>query len=372
MSTLQKASRTVAVNNGIVRKLMINGKIAITMLSFIIMSFWVIGCTGEDETVYTNTFRVTPSENINLEEAAEIAKNGGAEEFIARIAYSGHDSNITVYDINDLGAVISAEVARLEFLSSQFSQDDPLEAPVYAQFIRDIKGISEGGTLSVRWVQYVGYAVDGSEVIEYTEKETVASDNHNNNVSISKRAMVTDYPQDAWWTPAGGTSTIYTTGTLQKFWLDSASKSIINTAINGLEIDTVIAGSSNATCNTNGVSSNMPGYYADTEALDWFNGGNNRNCSVGTIHADYLQIGTLYWVWHPFSSFNAAANPSITVMYQAKDWCPWVADIYDCALDMPWCMCAIEWPYANPYPTQYLINYNYNDRPGLETSWIKN
>ncbi|MFA5853888.1 MAG: hypothetical protein WC866_02250 [Patescibacteria group bacterium] len=299
----------------------------------------------------------------SLDGAASIAHEGGADSFTVRVVYSGHESQVTVPGAESLEVVVQSEIDRLEFLSRQFSPDDSMEAPVHQQFLNDLQAIRESGALQVRWVQYHGYPIEGSVLMNNRAPlQDVSTEDELGSVS---QALVTDWTQDAWWTPAGGTSTIYTSGTLQKFWLDSSSKSIINNYSSGLEMDTVVqGGSSNATCSTNGVSSNMPGYYADTEFLD---GGGNTNCSVGTVNSSQLQTWTLYWTWHPFGSFNTSANPYITVMYQPKSWCWWVVSTSQCEDNKPWCMCNMS-----QYTTEWLISYNYNDRPGQETSWTKN
>jgi hypothetical protein len=309
-----------------------------------------------------NAYRVVTDGNMTLQDAESIAAAGEAESFTARITYSSHESLVVIRVGDDLDEVVDSEIRRLDFLSQQFSTDVALEDPVLQQLLEDKRNVLESSTLKVEWVQYNGYAVDGAvRVAEATSVEAP------DGVGTVTQPVITDWPSDAFYTPYYGTSTIYTSGTLQKIWLDSNSTIIISSYDNGLEVDTVIhGGSSNATCQTSGASSNMPGWYADTERLD---GRGNTNCSIGTIHANQLQTNTLYWTWHPFGSFNTEANPYIDIQYQPKDWCPWVYTSSQCESNKPWCMCGIGWPLYNPYPTQYLLSYNYYDAPGQEISW---
>lgn len=312
-------------------------------------------------------------QGVTLRDVANQLADEGITSFTARIAYTEHETYLQVDEaLGGIEQALAAERARLVFLRDQFSESDSLEAPVKERFSLDIEAIDATVDLSVLWVEYAGEQVDlGELAVQQTAVETPdleAATPNPDGIGTVKQAVVTDYGGDAWWIPAGGTSTIYTTGTLQKFWLDASALSLVDDSDSGLEIDTVIWGASNATCSTSGVSSNMPGYYADTEALDE----GNRNCSVGTVASNQLQTWTLYWTWHPFGSFNAGANPFIAIMYQAKDWCPWVTNHAACYANRPWCMCAIDYPNQNPYPTEWLISYNYYDRPGQETSWTKN
>lgn len=330
------------------------------------------GTDGKDDDPGGGRIHADLVQGVTLQEVSDVLAGENVTVFTARVVYTEHEAYVQVDESQGgVEKVLVDERARLAFLRDQFSENDMFEAPIKERFTSDIDALDASSDLLVRWVEYDGVQVDLEGLADQQsliEEPEDPSPPNSSGVGKAQQAIVTDYTGDAWWVPAGGTSTIYTTGTLQKFWLDSSALSLVDDPDSGLEIDTVIWGESNATCSTSGVSSNMPGYYADTEALDE----GNRNCSVGTVSASQLQTWTLYWTWHPFGSFNAGANPFIAVMYQAKDWCPWVSTTVACYANKPWCMCSIGFPYQNPYPTEWLISYNYNDRPGQETSWTKN
>lgn len=323
----------------------------------------MVGCEGSDGERSSDQpahYKVSLPPGSTLADAVLLLQPSGADEFKARVVYSGHESQVVVpTDLGGTEGVVRAERDRLRFLSEQFSPNNALESVVRDQFERDIVNLDASGTVTVSWVEYVGLSIKGSILAsEVASRSELTS----KEVGVVKQA-ITDWPNDQSFTPAGGTSTVYTTGTLQKFWLDAASAGTIDYVEDGLEIDTVIKPKSAATCNTAGVSSNLPNYYADTEFLD---SPSSRNCSVGTVSGISLQIGVLYWTWHPFSSFSTSAH--VDVQYQAKSWCFWISTFQQCNNDRPVCMCE-----HSMYPeTSWLVSYNYSEAPGIETSWIKN
>jgi hypothetical protein len=235
-----------------------------------------------------------------------------------------------------------------------------MEGVVHAQLTEDLALLRNNEGFHVLWLE---------TDLEEFESEFVLSVESSDTPAVPDVASVaqplTDWTGDAYYVPAGGTSTVSTSGTLQKFWLDPASKVALSGTQDGLEIDTNITPRSAATCGSSGVSSNMPGFYMDTEAFDVF--GSARVCSVGTVNAGSLQVGTLYWTWHPFASLNTGANPKFDILYQPSKWCSWVGSSATCNGNKPWCMCS-----RSDLPIEWLISYNYNEAPNVEKSWIKN
>jgi hypothetical protein len=332
------------------------------MMILVVASVFGCNAPAPDEREEYGTYKVEAETVMTLDKARRIAIDGDAETFTARVVYAGHESLVVVNVNDDLKIVLDSEMKRLDFLSRQFTLNAAMEAPILKLLLEDKERILETSTLNVGWVQYDGHAVDGAVLVDVA---AASDDVSSEKVGVASQPLIYDYPNDAFYVPYYGTSTVYTSGTLQKIWLDSNSKLVISSYNSGLEIDTIIhGGQNNATCQTSGTSSNMPGWYADTEFLD---DSGSTNCSIGTISAQQLQTNTLYWTWHPFGSFNSWANPLIDIQYQPKSWCLWVVNQAQCEANKPWCMCNMSY-----YPTEWLVSYNYNDAPGQEVSWIRN
>jgi hypothetical protein len=302
---------------------------------------------------------------VTLNEIAGDLESRGVKQFVARLVYSGHETQVLVSSgVSELKEVIAAERARLVFLRDQFSLQNEQEVRIHQQFDEDISVLDHAGIVHVSWVEYPGRQVElGDRVVsQYVMKKPDQTKNPNVSMGVINQP-ITDYTGDQVFTPNGGTSTIYTSGTLQKFWLDQDAIDAIDFYEDGLEIDTIIKPKTAATCNTSGVSSNLPSYYADTEFSD---SPSSRNCSVGSISGMSLEPWTLYWTWHPFSSFSTSAH--IDVQYQPKSWCWWITGFPQCENNKPWCMCE-----HNIYDeTSWLISYYYSEAPGVEVTWYKN
>ena len=302
-------------------------------------------------------------------DAIKLFENDGiVPDMVVRVIYPDHESEVEIGGLSADEAtneVLTTEEDLLGFLVTQFNPNDRLEGRVYDNLTADLGDLRTNGTLEVHWVTMNGeFVVEGENIdsITYTELPPVKDER-----PTASNERITDYTSDASYVPAGGTSTVYTSGTLQKFWMDANSANSFNASNDGLEIDTVISSRSYATCGSS-VSSNMPDYYKDTEAFDWFgSSGAYRNCSVGTLSADALAEGTLYWTWHTFSAFSSAMNPRILINFQPVRWGTAVVNEGMCFTLGAWCMYG-----RTDMPTESLIVYYYNDAPGIETSWTKN
>lgn len=243
-----------------------------------------------------------------------------------------------------------------------------MEAVVKAQLKEDLALLESVGP-NVRSVEFKTSINLKSALVAKLETVNrpivVHNDSHGVGTAVS---ALTDFGGDPYYTPAGGTSTISTSGTLQKFWLDASSKNALNTWSDGLEMDTLVLPRQNATCG-NDVSSNMPDWYKDTEAFDDFFYATARTCSVGTNSAAKLQVGTLYWTWHSFGSILVDGVLHFQVNYQPSNWCWWngFSIPAQCLATGAWCMCS-----RSDMPIEPLINYTYSEGAGAEEHWIKN
>jgi hypothetical protein len=314
-----------------------------------------------------NAFRAVMVEDVGVEQALGLVIQLRTERATLRLQYPDHQSvvDITRNDIADARAVFAKEKERLTQISSHFSADDAMEAPVKAALDRDLTLINSGAGPHAAWIDFTDGIDPHSPLI--ARFETIGLTHDDASGLGTTVSALTDYTGDAYYVPAGGTSTVSASGTLQKFWLDPQAKAALSLPQDGLEMDTVISPKSAVTCGSSGVSSNMPNFYMDTEAFDWATSSTSRDCAVGTTNAAALQTWTLYWTWHPFASFATASNPQITVQYQPNKWCWWVTSSSQCESNRPWCMCS-----RNDLPIEFLIRYNYNEGPGVEKTWVKN
>lgn len=314
-----------------------------------------------------NGFRAVMAKDVGIEQALGLVIQLRAERAALRLQYPDHQSvlEVTTNEISDVRVVFAKEKERLTQIASLFNSDDVLEAPVKAAIDADLSLIETGIGPHAVWIDFTHGVDPHSPLIARFEMfDLVHDDASKLGTTVS---ALTDYTGDAYYDPAGGTSTVSASGTLQKFWLDPQAKVALSLPKDGLEMDTVIYPKSAATCGSSGVSSNMPNFYKDTEAFDWANTSSSRDCAVGTTNAAALQTWTLYWTWHPFATFATASNPQITVQYQPAKWCSWVFSSSGCESNRPWCMCS-----RSDLPIEFLIRYNYNEGPGVEKSWIKN
>ncbi len=299
-------------------------------------------------------------EAMNLLEADSLT-----QQMTVRISYPDHESEVEIDSMTADEAikhVISAEDELLSFLVTQFDPNDDLEAPVFNELTADLRRLRTNDSLEVRKVTLNGHCSVEGDIIDYIEVVYIAPD-----ISFSPptgyNASITDWSGDPSYTPAGGTSSIYTSGTLQKFWMDSDSANSFTTVSDGLEIDTLIYPRWSAYCGS--ATSNMPLWYKDTEAFDFVS--EWRTCSVGTIDAYSLAQWKLYWTWHSFYYFANASSPYIQINFQPTTWGTYVNSRALCKYYGNWCMYS-----RSDMPTRHLTAYYYNDAPGTEVSWTKN
>jgi hypothetical protein len=312
-------------------------------------------------------FRAVLGKDVSVRQALDLVGQLRADRTILRLQYPDHETVISVTndETEDVSAVFAREKGRLAQIAANFSSDNPMEAPVKAALESDLVLIDSGIGPRARWIEFGDGLVSKSPLISRFEAFDLTRADHIN--PRSTVSALTDYTGDAYYDPAGGTSTVSASGTLQKFWLDPQAKVALSLPQDGLEMDTVISPKSAATCGSSGVSSNMPNFYMDTEAFDWATSSGSRDCAVGTTNAASLQTWTLYWTWHPFASLATASNPQITIQYQPAKWCWWVTSSSQCESNRPWCMCS-----RDDLPIEFLIRYNYHEGPGIEKSWVKN
>lgn len=288
-------------------------------------------------------------------------------DMTVRIFYPDHESEVEIGGLSadeTANEVLFKEEELLSFLVTQFDSSDRRESRVHNNLAADLDGLREASGLEVRWV-----TMRGEYMIEDESIDTVFSIRlpfvETEQLTASGKS-ITDYTGDASYTPAGGTSTVYTSGTLQKFWMDEDSADAFVAVSDGLEMDTVISSRSYAKCGSS-TSSNMPDYYKDTEAFDWWGSSSAyRNCSIGTLSADELVEDDLYWTWHSFSSFSSSKNPRILINFQPTTWGSAVLSETMCAVLGAWCMYS-----RSDMPTESMIIYNYNDAPSVEEEWVK-
>lgn len=298
-------------------------------------------------------------------DAIRLFENDGVvPDMVVRVVYPDHESEVEIGGLSaDEAAneVLTTEEGLLDFLITQFNPNDRLEDHIYDDLTADLSDIRTNGTLEVHWVTMNGEFTIEDGIVDsvlYAELPNI------NERPTASGKSITDYTGDDDYVPAGGTSTIYTSGTLQKFWMDEDSADSFNAASDGLEMDTLISSRSYASCGSS-TSSNMPDYYKDTEAFDSLSG--YRTCSIGTISADELVEDELYWTWHTFSSFSSTRNPRILINFQPTRWGSAVLNETMCIALGAWCMYG-----RTDMPIEHLISYYYNDAPGVEEDWTKN
>lgn len=311
-------------------------------------------------------FRAVLAENVGVEQALSLVGQLQSKNASLRLHYQDHEAAVAVAEGDTLSVVLAKEKERLTFISAQFHVDIPMEVAVKAEIEADLASLESTGP-SVKSVEFKTGVNPKSSVIAKFETVSRPIVVHNDNPGLGTAvSALTDWTGDTWYDPAYGTSTISTSGTFQKFWLDTSSKNALNWVSDGLEIDTLVFPRQNATCG-NDVGSNMPDWYKDTEAFDDFNYATARTCAVGTISAAKLQVGQLYWTWHSFGSVLVDGVLNFRVDYQPSRWCAYVYDTNMCRGYGAWCMCS-----RNDLPIEWLISYTYSEGAGVEEHWIKN
>jgi hypothetical protein len=305
-------------------------------------------------------------DGVSPEQAFEILEDISTETAEVRLRYPDHET-IWGLDLTNPDAIedlYRGEEEQLSFLLSNFDPNDPLEVEIYDQLSSDLENLGNQGIPTVRWVELSGRIEINSLLFAEVQYIEVLHDTLEGGDTGRSYEAITDWSGDAYYVPVGGTSKISASGTFQKILLDDRARDALSGTRDGMEIDTLIKGRSNATCAIFGVSSNLPNFYRDTEISDTTD---YRNCSVGTAFARKLSTWTWYWTWHPFSYFNAKQNPLIHVQYQPGRWCWWEPTELACRIDGPLCLCS-----RGDMPIQYLISYNYNEAPGRELYWWRN
>ncbi|MBD3311151.1 MAG: hypothetical protein GF349_01475 [Candidatus Magasanikbacteria bacterium] len=284
-----------------------------------------------------------------------------------------------------LEQLLEAEEDQLNFLITNFDPEDELEAPVYAELNRDLNDLREFQDLPVSSIMieegFFNQELKKHDLVmsvSFHEEKPVAIQaiaGHDNGQYVVGQQAITDYRySDRNYMPVGGTSTIWTTGSLQKFWFDDSSLRYLNGHQDGIEIDTLIYPRYSARCGSSGWGSNLPWKYKDSEAFDWYTG-SARNCSVGSISANQLRPWRLYWTWHPFSYFNTRYTPFVKIQFQPSKWCDWIdsteeciqGNVYGMLRGLAWCMCS-----RDDLPIRNLLSYYYFEAPGREVRWQRN
>lgn len=331
----------------------------------------LLGCQGQKiEHSSDIVTLVTFQDGITIHEALGLfEKEDPLPSSSIRIVYDDHESEIDVVGATPeetADTVIETELDRLSFLVTQFNAEKSRESDIYFALLDDHDFVKNEDTLLVSRLNVEGAVIiKNSDIVESVEVLTRFVQ-ENGDTSASPKS-IKDWTGDAGYVPEGGTSSIYTSGTLQKFWMDEESADYFNAASDGIEIDTLVDPRSASKCGSS-ASSNMPNAYKDTEAFDWYGSSSKyRNCSVGTMTADELVEDTLYWTWHTFKNFSSSSNPKLHVMFQPSTWGGYVISESDCLSWGAWCMFS-----RSDMPSEYLVSYNYNDAPGVETSWVKN
>lgn len=174
-------------------------------------------------------------------------KKSANPEFITTLKYGDYHSRYLVKKDTpeeQLRKIIKSETERLKMLIKHFDPKKPMELPVYNEISSALRTISKEGDVKIinlavkgDWSQpfYLLPAVKDIKVVSMSGryKETEA-------INI-RQQPITDWPDDAPYMPIAGTSTIWNTGTLQKFWFDTSALSHYNYSIEfGIEMDTVI------------------------------------------------------------------------------------------------------------------------------------
>lgn len=262
----------------------------------------------------------------------------------------------------------TSEKEKLEFLLKNFDPDNKMEAPAHKELTDTLQELKSKGTLdiirAIAQNDILANLKNHSLIALYRVTDNLAIDKRQENGVGKTTQAITDWTNDAAYMPVAGTSSIWTSGTLQKFWFDSASLSYYTDVEDGFEVDTSITpGYSYSQCGS-GWGSNLPHPYRDTEAFD---PESPRTCSVGSTRANLLIPNHLYWTWRSFSYFNTAIYLKIDVKFQPSKWCWWVPDQNDCELNRPWCMCR-----RNDMPIEWAVSYYYEEAPGQEVSWTRN
>lgn len=257
---------------------------------------------------------------------------------------------------NQQASILNQEIEFIKFISNQFDTEDELESVVYNELMETLLEIEQNSHVTVQSIKIKTADFQKFDIIPSLIQDIQIHDSIQNigDTLNTRRDAITDFTDDRAYVPDGGSSTIWTSGSLQKFWFTSSQLSHYSSWRRGLEIDTLIIPRSRAGCGNN-TSTNMPVSYKDTEAFD---DGNARICTVGTSSANRLRPNRLYWTWHSFSSFEQGLNPTIQVLFQPtkRMW-----------IGQAWAMFS-----DSHMPIQWLLQYNYNEAPGREVSWNHN
>ncbi len=350
-----------------------------------------------------------------------IAQEGQSPDAVVNVTWDEFSTNIPVSAGNledQKEELIAAERDQLEFLLSQFNPEDPMEAEVYedlsdaANFleanndltVESIEADSDVVPISIQENTLVASVSSFEDVVLEEETDDESSDTEvEDDTDQGKTQSVTigqeycsynsNYPKacdvtgDGVTVPAGGTSTIWPTGTLQKFWLTEKAAKWFDKHGGGVELKTVINPRSVIYCgdvwNTNMAKEKNVGdtddpikgknVYRDTEAHDWFTDPDHRVCSIGHLKAKNLKPNKLYWTWRSFDWAFAVElkNPQITIEWAPTDQvglCLARYAVNKCEDgDIAWCACT-----RDDMPTELLLQYKYRDYAGQEVPWTKN
>lgn len=283
------------------------------------------------------------------------------------ISWADHERSWDVGEGTTADDILDEERELLGYLITQFDADDVMEGPVHAALSDDLARLDDADDAPVSSMVFRDQApplalLDSGLVSEVVRRELAIDEELEDHADLdAAAASITDYTGDGPTTPAGGTSTIGKSGTLQKFWLDSEAKSSMSAFEDGLEVETWSKKKAWVKCTSDGASTNMPYWYYDTEFMD---SSGYRNCAIGTLDSEHLSTWKLYWTWIPFSTYKKAENPTHVVAFQKMSWCPWIGSWSACsAAPAGWCMCADS--------TEWAVSYRYTDASGGEVGWDK-
>lgn len=419
--------------------------------------------TGETTTSLTESSEVIErvslslAEDVSLDEAIDLltSDDGMNPGFDATLAWDDHTSYWTV----PAGTpefqreyLLNKETEEVGFLIEKFDETDPDQALVIASMQAKLDQIDEFEDLPIVAIELDESdanarledhdAVDEYEKQSYNlnlgelaglEEDEVESVDHEEDEDYDYEQFIPDdmiamaeafedsdaqalmiHPKyckdrkmnpcdpinDAKYVPLKGSSTVWKSGSLQKFWIDPTAARWFDINGGGVEIKTIIAPKSFATCgkawNTNmaykavkpgkDVTGKHLGKYAyrDTEDHDWATNRTHRVCGVGHLKAKNLMTsGNLrrkdkekrdfYWTWHSFKGFKAWANPQITIQWtptSKNNLCTWKYAKKKCKKDRGWCKCDRRTDkYGGKLGAEYLIQYRYKDFAGKEVHW---
>jgi len=357
------------------------------LLAPIAAALFLWGCVEEPgEQVFesneaSDSVRIELAPDTSASKALALFKGAsGNPELRVGIAWSDHGSYWELSPgtpEDQLAELIKAEENLLRFLISNFNPEDKMEAPIHAELTVDLEDLLAHGDPKIDYVVAFSEHVP-SNIIEnnlvvsirdveaYRAEAMSASVASDDRFTVAEQAIIEDFTGDASYNPYYGTSTVYGTGSLQKFWLDNTALSALRSGAVGFEVKTLVQRKDWAQCKRSGWGSNLPGKYYDTELGDDADAA-SRVCSIGTVFLGSVRPNTMYWTWQPLSSFRASYNPQIYIQWAPKTWCWWtVSDLQGIAAP------AYHTCNFAGMPIEWLVGYKYRDAPGREVSYIMN